>query len=415
VTGRSALAPLAAAALALAGSLGATLFLHHSASTSLERVLEERLHGAGATAAELLARQGATPESLRAIMIANQLEGAYVVSPDIRVVADATGASSASANLLRVDGARVAHALAGTPSVSFAFAMGDVRVATGYFPVRGRDGQVGSVLALEAGQAFAAARTRVRNALWAGVALSLVAALALAVVAARWARGEDLRRQVAERAARGDALARMASMAAHEIRNPIGIIRGAVEVVQERSADRLRPDDREALGDILGEVERLRRLTQDFLDLAREPLLVKGPADLATIASEIGRSVARTYPAVEVQAAVPPLPVEGDAGRLGQVVTNLLVNAAQAGATRIEVRGETRDGLAVLRVQDDGGGIAAGLRDRLFEPFATSREHGTGLGLAVSRRIAERHGGTLELVPVTSGTVFELRLPLGKG
>jgi signal transduction histidine kinase len=411
-----AFAPLAAALLGLAGSLGATLFLYTAAVAALDRVLEERLHGAGETAAELLAHGEATPEALRAIMAANRLEGAYVLAPTLRVVADATGVAPAPADLLRVDGARAAQAFAGRASVAFAFAMGDLNVATGYFPVRAPDGSVPFVLALEAGQSFADARTRVRRAMWTGVALSLLGALALAAVARQWARGEEQRRHVAERAARGDALARMAAMAAHEIRNPIGIIRGAVELVQERAGERLGANDREALADVIGEVERLRRLTQDFLDLAREPALTKAPTDLAEIAGDAARGLARTYPAVTVMLEVPALVLEADAARLRQVLGNLLVNAAEAGARHVAVRSEVDGGFAHVLVRDDGPGVEPGLHDRLFDPFATGRANGTGLGLAISRRIAERHGGWLALVSSAGpGATFDLRLPLGKG
>lgn len=411
-----AFAPLAAALLGLAGSLGATLFLYTAAVAALDRVLEERLHGAGETAAELLAHGEATPEALRAIMAANRLEGAYVLAPTLRVVADATGVAPAPADLLRVDGARSAQAFAGRASVAFAFSMGDLKVATGYFPVRAPDGSVPFVLALEAGQSFADARTRVRRAMWTGVALSLLGALALAAVARQWARGEEQRRHVAERAARGDALARMAAMAAHEIRNPIGIIRGAVELVQERAGERLGANDREALADVIGEVERLRRLTQDFLDLAREPALTKAPTDLAEIAGDAARGLARTYPAVTVMLEVPALVVEADAARLRQVLGNLLVNAAEAGARHVAVRSEVDGGFAHVLVRDDGPGVEPGLHDRLFDPFATGRANGTGLGLAISRRIAERHGGWLALVSSAGpGATFDLRLPLGKG
>jgi signal transduction histidine kinase len=272
------------------------------------------------------------------------------------------------------------------------------------------------VLALEAGQSFADARTRVRRAMWTGVALSLLGALALAAVARQWARGEEQRRHVAERAARGDALARMAAMAAHEIRNPIGIIRGAVELVQERAGERLGANDREALADVIGEVERLRRLTQDFLDLAREPALTKAPTDLAEIAGDAARGLARTYPAVTVMLEVPALVVEADAARLRQVLGNLLVNAAEAGARHVAVRSEVDGGFAHVLVRDDGPGVEPGLHDRLFDPFATGRANGTGLGLAISRRIAERHGGWLALVSSAGpGATFDLRLPLGKG
>ena len=202
-------------------------------------------------------------------------------------------------------------------------------------------------------------------------------------------------------------------MAAHEIRNPIGVIRGAVELVNERSGDRLSTRDREALGDVLGEVERLRRLTQDFLDLAREPALVTVPTDLAEIASDAARGLARTYPGVAVEVSVSSLPLEGDPARLRQVMTNLLVNAAEAGAHHIELRGVAVAGEACLEVHDDGPGISQAVRERLFEPFATGRADGTGLGLSISRRIVERHGGALALLPdQTSGAKFEIRLPL---
>lgn len=412
---RRALAPLAALALGLAGSLAATLFLYRAAAAALDRVLEERLRGAGETAAELLGRGEPSAVELRAIMEANGLEGAYVVVPGLRIAADATGPSPAPADLLRVDAGRVQAALGGAPSVSFSFAVGDLRVATGYFPIRGPGGAVRAALGLEAGQSFAAVRATVRRAMWTGVGLSMLGALALAALARQWVRGEEQRRRTAERAARGDALARMASMAAHEIRNPIGVIRGAVELVQERAGARLGPDDREALGDVLGEVERLRRLTQDFLDLAREPALVKARVDLGEIAADAARAVTHAYPDVRVEVAVPPLPVEADVGRLRQIVGNLLLNAAQAGARRVEVTGRVGEGVARLRVQDDGAGIAPDVRARLFEPFATSKPDGTGLGLAISRRIAERHGGTLELDGAGASTAFELRLPLARG
>ena len=416
MTSRRAFLPLVAALLGLAGSLGATLFLYRSAASALDRVLEERLHGAGETAAELLARDEPTPELLRAIMAANRLEGAYVLSRDLRVVADASGEVSSAPNLLRVDSSRAGQAFQGRASIAFAFAMGDLRVATGYFPVHGPDGSISAVLALEAGQSFASARSRVQRALWVGVALSVIGVLALAALARQWARVEEQRRRIAERAARGDALSRMAAMAAHEIRNPIGVIRGAVELVQERAGAKLSPTDREALADVIGEVERLRLLTQDFLDLAREPALVKAPTDLAESGAEAARGLARSYPDVAVELSLPGIVVDADAARVRQVFGNLLANAAEAGARRVVVRGEALDGFARVLVEDDGPGIDPALRDRLFDPFATGRANGTGLGLAISRQIADRHGGSLKLVPKAgSGASFELRLPVSKG
>lgn len=400
----------------LTGSLGATLFLHRSASAALERVLEERLRGAGETAAELFARAGPDDAALRALMAANGLEGAYVLDASLRVVADATGAAPAPADLLRIDAARVEEAFAGRASVAFAYSVGDHPIATGYFPIAGPGGAREAVLALEAGQAFLGARASLARARWIGVALSALGALALMAIALRWSRVEAQRRHAAERAARGDALARMGAMVAHEIRNPLGVIRGAVELVTARGGAALPARDREALGDVLGEVERLRRITEDFLDLAREPRLVSGPVDLAEIAADAARGIAAVHPELAVALEVPALEIHGDAVRLRQVLANLLLNAAQAGARAVSVRGEAVAGDARLEVRDDGPGIDAAVRERLFEVFATGRPDGNGLGLALSRRIVERHGGALRhLAHVSPGAAFELRLPLAAG
>ncbi|WP_242342434.1 sensor histidine kinase [Anaeromyxobacter terrae] len=407
--------PLAAAAVGLAVALTATLSLHRSATGALDRVLAERLRGAGTAAAELLADVPPTPERLRAIMDANALEGAYVLSPDLVVLADATGPAGDRADLLRVDAGRVARALHGEATIAFGYAVGDLPVATGYFPIRG-PGAPRAVLALEAGESFAQARAGVRRALIVAMVVSALGALSLAALGVHWARGEAQRRTGAERAARGDALARMGAMVAHEIRNPLGVIRGAVELVRERTGDGLAARDREALEDVLGEVERLRRLTDDFLDLAREPSIAPAEVDAAAVAEEAARGLARSHPRVDVRVAVPALPVRADPARLRQVLSNLLQNAAEAGAARIEIRGSAVDGAVVLEVRDDGRGVDPALRGRLFEPFATGRKDGAGLGLAIARRIVERHGGELRLVAEPGpGAAFEVRLPRSAG
>jgi len=410
---RRALVPLLAGLIGLAGSLGATLFLYRGAAAALELVLEERLRGAGETTAVLFTRSDAGQAELRAVMAANGLEGAYLLGPGLHVVADATGVAGGPANLLRVDAARAARAFAGQRTVAFTYAVGDLPVATGYFPVRGPGGEVRAVLALEAGQEFGAARAGLQRALFAGVGLSALGALTLAFVAWRWAVTEEDRREAGARAERGDALARMAAMVAHEVRNPVGVIRGAAELVKARSGAALLARDREALDDVLGEVERLRRLTEDFLDLTREPALMAVTVDLADAVAEATRGLARSHPAVTVGARVEPLRVQADPGRLRQVLANLLLNAAQAGAAAIELRGEQAGSQARLEIRDDGRGIEGALRSHIFDPFASGRAGGVGLGLAISRRIVERHGGALRLLEADGpGAAFELTLPL---
>jgi signal transduction histidine kinase len=413
---RRVLAPLLAGLLGLAGALGATLYLHRAAAAAVQRVLEERLRGAGEAAAAMIDPSRPEAAPLAAVMGASRLEGAYLLSRELRVLADATGPAGGRADLLRVDEARVAAAFEGRATVDFAFAVGDQPIATGYFPVRGPGGGIAAVLALEAGQEFAAVRRDLERARQVGIGLSALVALALGAAAFRWARSEAGRRTVAERAARGEAQARMAAAVAHEVRNPLGIIRGAAELIGARSGDRLVPADSAALRDILDEVQRLNRLTEDFLDLSREPRLEPVDVELGELAAEAARGVGHAFADLEVRVEMPPLRVRVDPDRLRQVLANLLANAGQAGARRVEVRGRGAGGVARIEICDDGPGIPADLRARLFDPFATGRPGGTGLGLAISRRIVERHGGALGLVDERRpGATFELRLPLTAG
>ena len=414
---RRALAPLLAAALGLAGCLAITLFLHGAATTAVERAIDERLRGAGESAALLLSEGPVTQARLRGLMEANALDGAFVLEPSLSVLADATGPGGGRVNLLRVEPARVRQALGGEVNVAAGYRLGALTVATGYFPMRGADGAVGAVLALEAGQAFTGAGQGLPRALALGVGLSLLSALALAVTAARWVEAERRQREDAAKAARGEALARMAAVAAHEIRNPLGVIRGTVELMRDRLGKTLGPRDTESLGDVLAEVERLNQLTQDFLDLSSERPLRVMELEPEPLLREASHATEVTFPGVKVTLTLGPLPpLQGDPGRLRQVLANLLTNAAQAqgqGVLELDARVEGAHLRVVVR--DLGPGVPVELRERLFEPFVTGKANGTGLGLAVSRQIVHRHGGTLKLLPSEQGSAFELRLPLPAG
>jgi len=105
--------------------------------------------------------------------------------------------------------------------------------------------------------------------------------------------------------------------------------------------------------------------------------------------------------------------VRGDEAKLRQALLNLVLNAAQAvdGAGHVRVETDSADGMARVRVSDDGPGVAPEIAARLFEPFATGKATGTGLGLAIARRIVERHGGSLRFLPLAHGACFEARLP----
>ncbi|HSP18789.1 MAG TPA: histidine kinase dimerization/phospho-acceptor domain-containing protein, partial [Myxococcaceae bacterium] len=255
---RRALLPVLLAVLGLAGAGIATWRLHRAASSALQRATEERLRGAGTTAARTLEHPGFQPDAgwLRAVVEANGLEGAFLLDPRLHVVLDATGTEDTPVDLLRVDTGRVRRAMGGEPSVSLGWAVGEARVAAAYLPVR-RGGTLDRVLVLEGGEAYAARQADLDRALHLGWLLSACAAVLTALVAAGWAAAEKRQSALAARAARGAAVAQLAATVAHEVRNPLTVISGTVELMQERGRGRLSVRDVGALQDILGEVSRL--------------------------------------------------------------------------------------------------------------------------------------------------------------
>jgi signal transduction histidine kinase len=295
------------------------------------------------------------------------------------------------------------------------YVLGTLTVMTGYFPIRRAQGQPVSVLVLEAGQMFVAAAGRIAHARTVAILLALLFAAALAVITARWTRAERERRQAGTRAARGELLSRLAAMAAHEIRNPLGVIRGTVELMLERSAATLTERDHVALGDINDEVERLRRLTQDLLSLASDKPLSADPLAVGDLLADVARATEAAFPAVKIRCDIGPLPVvDADGGLLRQALLNLLGNAAQAqGTGDVKLRAATHGDTIRIAIQDQGPGVPPDVGDRIFDLYFTTKSGGTGLGLAIARRIAERHGGRLSLAPTPGpGATFVLDLPV---
>jgi len=157
------------------------------------------------------------------------------------------------------------------------------------------------------------------------------------------------------------------------------------------------------------------------LDLPRGVARAVAPVDLGTLAALVvddARLMSRNGAAIE--AIVPPQPVSApaDLEKLRQAIRNLVLNATQVGGDAVHVRIEVADagGRARVSVVDDGPGVPAEVAATLFEPFVTARPGGSGLGLAVARRVAERHGGSLvlESTPGAPGARFSIYLPVAR-
>jgi signal transduction histidine kinase len=211
------------------------------------------------------------------------------------------------------------------------------------------------------------------------------------------------------------------NIAAHELRTPIQPILGLSQVLSEK----VHGEKREYIDVIIRNAKRLQRLTEDILDVTKiesQALRFKNEKLnlnklIMNVLSEYESQAKKVESVTISSTAKEDLAVEGDKGRLTQVLSNLLSNAikfTQKGTIVISAERKTDDNAIIVSVKDTGTGIAPEFLPRLFEKFATSRsDSGTGLGLYISKRIIEAHGGKIwaENNPDGKGATFSFTLP----
>ncbi len=204
------------------------------------------------------------------------------------------------------------------------------------------------------------------------------------------------------------ALGQMSAVLAHEIRNPLASLKGNAQLLA-RGLDA--EDKAKAKADrVVTEAIRLESLTNDLLEFARSGTLERVAVDPAALLREAADAIAAERIAVDAGGA--PAAWQLDRERIRQVLTNLLENAVQAGDGAVQARVTATAGALVYEVRDHGSGIPDGEIERIFEPFHTLRTRGTGLGLAVARRLVEMHGGTITAANADDGGArFTVTLP----
>lgn len=237
----------------------------------------------------------------------------------------------------------------------------------------------------------------------------------LVMIISRYMRREEMHRLEMHHRQEMVRLGEMGALLAHEIRNPLGGIKGFAQLVEESD------DAKRSAGfasKIVTQASRLEDLVNDLLAFAREEKDAHVPLDLAPLVEEsvalVRHEAEQQHIDVKLSIArgiVVPMAAE----RIEQLLLNLCKNAVQAmpggGELRAELRRE-RD-MAIITIADSGIGIQPTHLDHIFEPFWTSKARGTGLGLALCRRIAEEHGGAVRVKSaVNQGTVFTVELPL---
>jgi two-component system, LuxR family, sensor kinase FixL len=210
-------------------------------------------------------------------------------------------------------------------------------------------------------------------------------------------------------------LGEMAAVLAHEIRNPLAGIRGAMQVIASRQEQT--SADAAITKEIIARVDTLSELMQDLLLFARPPRPRPGPVDLARLVM-ITADLLRQDPSaqsvtVKIEGAAPI--VVADAELLKIVFQNLLINGAQAmgGHGELRVLFTSSDDECSIAFVDRGPGIPADIRERLFTPFFTTKVRGTGLGLPTAKRLLEAQGGRISIeCPAEGGTTVTIHLPM---
>lgn len=230
----------------------------------------------------------------------------------------------------------------------------------------------------------------------------------------RMAADLDAQQRKLVTAAKLAAVGEFAAVMAHEIRTPLGILRSSAQTIDVEALD---PQNRELVGYILSETERLRRLVNALLDSSRTRAPQRQLQDVAML---VERAVGMVQPQARDKditlrlagGAKDPL-AEVDDEQVLQLLLNLLLNATQilppGGTIAVSTDGDAEN--VYVRVRDDGPGIPEADREQIFEPFIHRREGGLGIGLAVVRELARAHGGDVRVLATDVGACFEVRLP----
>ena len=210
-------------------------------------------------------------------------------------------------------------------------------------------------------------------------------------------------------------IGKFSTMIAHELKNPLGIIKGSVDILsKEDTPKHLRET---MLSYIADEIRRLNKLIENFLSFARPMPALKSQININNLIEKLTSLLPQDEKksfSIETQLAELPM-IEVDEAQITQALLNLLNNSIDAikEEGKIILRTKKEDKWVIIEIQDNGCGIPEDVRDRIFEPFFTTKEKGMGLGLSIVKKIVDNHQGIIEIKSnIGEGTVFTIKLPI---
>lgn len=417
-------------------NLGSWLFLRRM-DRYLEVELEKRLTSIARLADRLILKQYIDDllsdlepafasfyikQDLNKLVDQQELQAAYIIDRDFHVLVAAGGTrlDEPRRTYLRQDSAAIALAWQGIIAAAPLHIVAGNRFKNVYAPLRDVSLEVVALLVLEANaDFFGVLGVFQRGLIIAGlISFGLIILFAFFV---SWMITLLIRNQESlQRTEKLAAMGRMAASMAHEIRNPLGIIKSTADVLKEKYAH-AQPAD-ELFDYISDEVKRLNLLVNNFLSFAREPKLNLRIADLNLAVNRAVAAIQREMVNKDIQIRVEPCqlltPFYFDEDAIHQVLINILLNAIQA----IESQGTIEIVLsttvaknrpyAILTVIDNGCGIEGDIA-QIFEPFYSSKSSGSGLGLTISQQLIRQHGGWIETESSPGhGATFRIFLPM---
>jgi two-component system, NtrC family, sensor histidine kinase HydH len=222
------------------------------------------------------------------------------------------------------------------------------------------------------------------------------------------------------RAEKLSTMVELAAVLAHEVRNPLGSIRGTAEILR----DDYPPDNpkHEFIDIQIRETERLNRVVSEFLQMVRPRPSDMQPCnvmeELETIATLLTNDARNHHVEIVLEPSGKQVPIMADSEKLRQAFLNIILNALQAApaGSSVSIAVDASDSVSLsIRIHDSGPGIDPGNLDRLFVPFFTTKPDGTGLGLSITKKIIESHNGTIAIESLKGkGTTVIIRLPVSE-
>lgn len=356
----------------------------------------------------------------------HDLADVFLLDPDGIMLFDLDGGPVGDRNpFLEMDFVAFSRATGGASAHSDFVPVDGQLLKAAYVPVRDDnavDSPVEAVLGVSAGGTFHASLPALRRRLWG---ISIGSAAVIALLGGVFFRMQHRLSHTEVALARSETLSAMGMMAAgvaHEVRNPLAIISGTAERLKRKYGSGA-TSDQELFDFIPEEVERLNGILEGYLRFARDEPLAFAECSLGPLVHRCAQMVRDDFGArgVELKAGTEEnaLVVAADPQRLQQVLLNLLLNAAQAmpegGSIDLELTA-VPPSAARITVRDRGSGFDAKALRGAFQPFFTTKEQGSGLGLAMARRIVEGHGGSITLANhPDGGALVTVELPVDGG